>query len=140
MTEEEIKEKVREYRNFKEKVFSQFLDMEEQYYSPLKLLSYDFCREICAGNKGKWNLSPFMNYTIGGELREIINRLNSWRGYLDNWSVWLQVLSKYNEDEAWDIRSEFIDTLVFFCMFQPSAVRDVLCSIATNAIHQTVVV
>ncbi len=137
MTEQEIEEKVREYRKFKENIFSQFLDIEEQHNYSLSLSPYDLCREIYMGNKGNWKRVPFINYTIGGELREVINRLNSWCSYLNNWSIWLQVLSKHNEDEAWNIRSEFVDSLVFFCMFQPSAIRDVLCFIATSAIHQT---
>jgi len=87
MTKQEIEEKVREYRKFKENIFSQFLDIDEKFYSPLQPSTYNLCDDIWKGNKGKWKYIPFMNILIGGELRETINRLNSWCSYLDNWSV-----------------------------------------------------
>lgn len=96
-----------------------------------KYLSYDFktIKEI------RWNLS--FGDMVQNELCELINRLNSWQELLLRWQAWNSVINAYNEeDEAWKLRAEFLETLVHYCLFQPSAIRDNFTFVATNAMHQ----
>lgn len=96
-----------------------------------KLFPYDLCEKI---KEGKW--FAMTEWMVSGELCEAINQLNAWTTRLLDMEVWLDVVSQYEEDDAWIIRSHFVEPLVYFCMFQPSATRDRIGKIATNAIHQ----
>src|SRR5690606_5792780 len=41
---------------------------------------------------------------VDGELRELTNTLDEWRGALRRWCVWLNVLQGFTDDEAWDLQ------------------------------------
>jgi hypothetical protein len=73
---------------------------------------------------------------VEGELRELTNTLNEWRGALRRWYVWLGVLEGFSDDEAWDLQWEFVESIAFQCLFYPSATRDRFTFVATNALHQ----
>ena len=70
------------------------------------------------------------------ELREVTNRLHDWRGMLRRWHAWHIVVSKKEEVPAWNIRREFMDPLIHTSLLMPSAIRDVLTFVGTNALHQ----
>ena len=42
----------------------------------------------------------------------------------------------YDEEEAWELRREFLEPLVKHCLQSPSAARDSLVFVATNSVHQ----
>lgn len=73
---------------------------------------------------------------VKDELREITNIMNGWHGSLHRWHAWNQVLGVYEEQEAWELRREFVEANAHQCLLQPSAIRDSLTFMATNAIHQ----
>jgi hypothetical protein len=73
---------------------------------------------------------------VGGELRELTNTLNYWRGALRRWYAWLGVLEGFTVDEAWDLQWEFVESIAFQCLFYPSATRDRFTFVATNSLHQ----
>lgn len=80
-------------------------------------------------------------YILGGqmvadELREVTNIMNRWRSDLHRWHAWNNVIRNYGENEAWGVRSEFVEALVHHCLLEPSAVRDRFTFVATNAFHQ----
>lgn len=79
---------------------------------------------------------PFVQLGISDDLRELINLINSWCNQLTNWLIWLEVLENFNEDEQWSLQYNFIEPIIFLCMFQPSAMKDRFISIATTALHQ----
>lgn len=73
---------------------------------------------------------------VQGELRDLTNTLNAWRGSLHRWYVWLEVLDGFTPDEAWEMQWEFVESIAFHCLFYPSATRDRFTLVATNALHQ----
>jgi hypothetical protein len=73
---------------------------------------------------------------VNTELMEVTNSLHRWRGSLRRWYVWNRIIETRGEEERWSLRIEFVDVIAFFCLFQPSAVRDQFTLVATNAVHQ----
>ena len=120
-------------RDLFEKAYRSYWDaIERRDFSDFDLHSYDLCEVV---NGGVWH-TPFAELMVGGELRESINQMNSWSGSLFDLRVWASVLEGFSEDDAWSLRDHFVEPLVYFCMHQPSAVRDRFGQVATNAIHQ----
>ena len=73
---------------------------------------------------------------VRDDLSELTNILNQWAGALKRWHAWLHVLEGMPMEEAWAVQWEFIEPLVYQCMFQPSAARDRMVYVATRAFHQ----
>lgn len=95
-----------------------------------QLLTYDF--DFLENRK--WHgLAQAM---IGCELRELTNLVNQWNNSLCRWHAWSLVLKGRDEMAAWELRSEFLDSLAHECLLRPSSIRDTLTSVATNAFHQ----
>lgn len=114
------------------KVYRNFCD--ELYRHPHDSgypISYDIC---AVAEKVTWGL--YGGFAVSRDLVEIINFLHDWYGQVRRWSVWMKVLRSYDGDDAWHIRRQCIQPVVFFCMFQPNAFRDRLGTISTQAIHQ----
>lgn len=97
-------------------------------YSPFP---YEACDLVEAGKW--WHMTGWM---VRDELCSAINMINAWRMNLSHWATWMRVMESKDEQTSMELQFHFLDTLVFFCMFQPSSVRDVLAKIATHAIHQ----
>ena len=95
-----------------------------------KMLSYDF--DFLADRKWK-GLAETM---LGCDLRELTNLINGWGMSLSRWHAWSMVLKGRDELKAWELRSEFLDSLVHECLLRPSSIRDTLTSVATAAFHQ----
>lgn len=97
------------------------------------LLPYDFKEEISAR---QWRF-PIVKM-VEDELRELTNDLNKWHDVLRRWYVWNKVLQPYNADKvkAWKLRIEFLESLVFYCLFQPASSCDRFTFVVTNAMHQ----
>lgn len=73
---------------------------------------------------------------VKDELRELTNIMNHWQGSLQKWRIWNNVIEKYNSNDAWELRLEFLESLAHHCLLQPSAVRDTFTFVATNSMHQ----
>lgn len=99
-------------------------------------LPYDFEKEIDAR---QWKF-PFgiISEMVKGELRELTNDLNRWHESLKIWCAWNKVIQPYNVDEmkVLYLRREFLESLVFYCLFQPASSRDRFTFVVTNAMHQ----
>jgi hypothetical protein len=93
-------------------------------------LKYDF-DEI---GRRDWEL--FGDAIVKGELTEATNVLNGWQNSLLRWDSWNRALSEFGNDEAWDLRVEFVESCAHRCLIYPSAVRDMLTMVATNGMHQ----
>ena len=96
-------------------------------------LPYDPCPQI---RHARWRL-PMVEQLVEDELSELTNTLNEWRGALRHWYAWLAVLDKYDEQTAWGLQWEFVESIAFQCLFYPSATRDRFGFVVTNALHQT---
>lgn len=94
-------------------------------------LLYDFEELI---DKRQWRVLG--DALVKDELRELTNILNNWHGMLLRWHAWNEVLAEYEENEAWDLRREFLEPLAHHCLLSPSAARDTLLFVATNSLHQ----
>ena len=70
------------------------------------------------------------------EIRELTNNINQWSASLYRWHAWNNVLTSYEFDAAWTLRSEFLDATVHECLLNPFSMRDTFVAIATNAAHQ----
>lgn len=119
-------------REFFEDAYRKYWDKQESNSSRvIELCDYKLCDEI---RQVKWYVMA--DSMVEDELREATNLMNSWRMKLLQWEGWLDVLDEYGEDEGWQIGSHFVESIAYFCMFQPSAARDRIARIATNSIHQ----
>lgn len=114
------------------RVYRKFVD--ELYHHPDDPgypISYDICEMV---RKVSWG--TYSGLAVSWDISEIINSLHDWYRQVLNWSVWLEILKSYDGDDAWHIRMQCIQPVAFFCMFQPSAFRDRLGKLSTQAIHQ----
>ena len=99
--------------------------------------AFPFPYNAVAGVKEvKWSLQLFAESLVSGELQEMTNALNRWKGALRRWDAWNRVLAAQDEEARWDTELEFVEPVAFLCMFQPSAARDHFTLVATNALHQ----
>lgn len=98
--------------------------------TPANLLPYDFDQI----DSHQWSMLG--GEMVKDELREITNILNGWHVSLLRWRAWNEVLAGFDELDAWQLRAEFVEALAHQCLLQPSATRDSLTFIATNAFHQ----
>ena len=95
-----------------------------------KLLGYNF--DFI--NVRKWH--TLGNAMVQCDLRELTNLINGWNDLLCRWHAWSIVLESREEREAWELRSEFLDSLAHECLFMPASLRDAITSVATAAFHQ----
>lgn len=119
-------------RTFFQEAYSKFwdhLDSRTTYNPPL---AYDLCNDLA---KARWRVQ-FVSLLIEGELRESINLFNAWTRHLSELEAWSAVLCTYSEQDAWRLRTHFVEPVVYYCMLQPSSTRDRLAKVATNGIHQ----
>lgn len=82
------------------------------------------------------SLNPTAAELVRGEVREMTNLINTWRGRLKQWQTWNQAIEGYDFNDAWEIRREFLEPLVHYCLLQPSSIRDALATVAANVFHQ----
>lgn len=83
-----------------------------------------------------WSLPNFGEQMLGSNLNELINAINAWNHRLRSWAAWNRVLASIsNLKERWDIRSEFVEPLAYFCLQQPAGARDRLIQFATQVAH-----
>lgn len=73
---------------------------------------------------------------VGCDFRELTNLLNGWRQLLIGWHAWNNVLAALDDDTAWELRLEFVESKIHECLLKPSSIRDTFTSVATNALHQ----
>lgn len=78
---------------------------------------------------------PFIAMDIGNDLTELVNNVNIWTIRLGHWNAWNSVLVDYFEQDAWTLRSDFVEPLAYFCMFQPSGMLDRFIGFATKLTH-----
>ena len=76
-----------------------------------KLLGYNF--DFI--NVRKWH--TLGNAMVQCDLRELTNLINGWNDLLCRWHAWSIVLESREEREAWELRSEFLDSLAHECLF-----------------------
>jgi hypothetical protein len=94
------------------------------------LLGYDF--DFINGRK--WH--TLADAMIQCDLRELTNLINGWNNSLCRWHAWSIVLDGREELEAWELRIEFLNSLVHECLLMPASIRDTITSVATAAFHQ----
>jgi hypothetical protein len=123
----------KQYTAFLRKAFSRYLSrLNAGGIEPkLTYLPYDFEDEL-----KKYALGMVGDMMIKDELREITNIVNHWHGQLLRWHAWNKVLPGYDQDDAWNLRREFLEALSHHCLLSPAAARDTLTFVATNSIHQ----
>lgn len=120
-----------EYRRFLSESFDEFLHALDGPLEPDDpYLSYEFPYITAA----KWRFMA--DAILQDELGELTNRLHEWRDMLRRWQAWSIVVSSKEEMPAWDLRREFMDTLMHTSLLVPSAIRDMFTFVGTNALHQ----
>jgi hypothetical protein len=95
-------------------------------------LPYNTCPRI---EIVRWR-NPLINLLVRDELRELTNTLNDWRARLRCWNAWLEVLDEFPKEEALLLQHEFVNPIAFMSLLYPSAMRDRIAFVATNALHQ----
>jgi hypothetical protein len=133
MTEEEIALDMLNHRNMLELAYKKFRDTLDKLGAdgtgPLH--PYDSCKKV----QEVVFRTPFMSMDIGNDLTELVNHVNIWTIRLGYWNAWNSVLVDYNEEDAWALRSDFVEPLAYFCMFQPSGMLDRFIGFATKLVH-----
>lgn len=116
-----------------EQAFRAFLDAREQLpFAPDFPFRYDLVDEV---KSGAWRF--MRGEMIADHLQETTNLMNEWWSRLRDWSAWLAVHDAIADaHEAWRLRLDFVEPVVFWCMLRPSAMRDLFGFIATHALHQ----
>ena len=83
-----------------------------------------------------WSLPKLGEQMLSSNLNELINAINAWNHRLRSWAAWSRVLATINDEkDRWDVRSEFVEPLAYFCLHQPAGSRDRLTQFATQAVH-----
>lgn len=120
-------------RHALEQAFRAFLDAREQLpFAPDFPFRYDLVDEV---KSGSWRF--MRGEMIADHLQETANLMNEWWSRLRDWSAWLAVHDAIADaHEAWRLRLDFVEPLVFWCMLRPSAMRDLFGFIAMHALHQ----
>ncbi|MBS3912147.1 MAG: hypothetical protein KGZ70_10030 [Hydrogenophaga sp.] len=84
----------------------------------------------------EWSLPRFGDQMLSSNLNELINAINAWNHRLRSWTAWSRVLATINDEkDRWDVRSEFVEPLAYFCLHQPAGSRDRLTRFATQVVH-----
>lgn len=111
--------------------FNQYLiHFYESSLTPTEnLLDYDF--DFLVNNMKRFDFSMVENH-----LQELTNLINRWHASLWRWNALELVLNNYEEMDAWEIRSEFLDYIAYECLLMPASIRDVFTSVATASFHQ----
>ena len=120
-------------RHTLEQAFRAFLDAREQLpLAPDFPFRFDLVDEV---KSGSWRF--MRGEMIADHLQETTNLMNEWWSRLRDWSAWLAVHDAIADaHEAWRLRLDLVEPLVFWCMLRPSAMRDLFGFIATHAVHQ----
>lgn len=95
-----------------------------------KLTSYEF------GFLEGYLWSTHAKEMVRSDLQEIVNKLNRWHGYLESWHAWNNVIAGYDEEQAWVLRFEFLESIAHCCLLYPSAMRDTISTFAIYSLHQ----
>lgn len=119
-----------QHKAFLKRSFETYLELLSNLHPTHRFLDFNF---DFLDNRGWYLLGKEM---VESDLRELTNLLNRWQDSLDRWQAWNQVISNHDEDAAWELRREFLEALAHECLLRPSALRDTLTSVATNALHQ----
>lgn len=119
------------YRESMLHIFKKYLETERAN-DDSKFFSYDIVEKVESSNL----MFPHAEY-LACDLREIINEYHAWTMCLTAWAAWNDLLKKISEDDekSWEIRSEFLEPVVFFCLHQPSSFKDLLIKYCTIAFH-----
>jgi hypothetical protein len=120
-----------EYRESMLSVFKKYLETKKQD-DQSRFFSYDIIDKI---NSAK--LFPLHSEYLASDFMEIINSYHDWTIRLMSWAAWNDVLQDFhnNETKAWEIRNEFLEPIMYFCLHQPSSFKDLLIKYCTIAFH-----
>ena len=131
MNSEASDAEISNFRNRLRYAHDQYWHYLDQQQDSEPYFSYRLAEEI-----QDWPLNLFGGRLLSGDYIEIINLINAWKRRLSSWSAWNQVLVSLENDQCtWEVRHEFVDPLVYYCMNQPSSFRDALTQFATMAAH-----
>jgi hypothetical protein len=120
-----------EFTSFLRSSFEEYLVVLKGELEPSdELLKYDFSYV----EQRRWRMLD--GWMIQHELQELTNRINSWRHMLIRWSAWNSVMSSKKEPKAHELQLEFVRPLMHCSLIMPSAIRDMLVFVGTNAMHQ----
>lgn len=117
--------------NFLRTAFNSYLEQLESCLEPTSCYlpyEFDFIHQR------SWYI--FGREMVNDELREITNSMNQWHRDLRKWHAWNKVIAKYQESDAWNLRTEFLEATIHQCLVTPSAIRDRFTFVATNSLHQ----
>jgi hypothetical protein len=99
--------------------------------SGMLFFSYDTVEEVKS-----WRLAWHDIHLLSSNFNELVNALNAWNHRLRSWSAWNRVLASISDEaDRWEVRSEFVEPLVFFCLHQPTSTWDRLIRFATQVVH-----
>jgi hypothetical protein len=120
-----------EYKALMLDAFNKYLKAEQSGHAT-PLFSYDIVESVRSAD-----LRPFDAEHLASDFCDVINQYHAWSLRLNSWAKWNGILKGYqNQDQqAWMIRSSFLEPVAFFCLHQPASFKDLLIKYCTMAFH-----
>lgn len=97
---------------------------------------YEFCSLIPYEYERNKSLGLIYDEMEPYYTREIINSINAFAEHIGIISIWDMVISKYNSDDQFELRYEFLKLPMYFCLNQPKAIKERIIFCATHLCHQ----
>lgn len=73
---------------------------------------------------------------IHSDLKDLTNILNRWNQLLQKWHAWNVVLNNKKDGVVRELQYEFIESLVYECLFMPASLKDTITDVSTSSFHQ----
>jgi len=101
-----------------------FLDVYNEYWEVAQTKTSSKCKLLTYEYELEKSLSHFYDSMENEYTRELLNAINQFASEINSIVIWESVISKYNEDEQFELRYEFLKLPLFYCINQPRAIKD----------------
>lgn len=113
-----------------------FIRAYTEYWEIALQGGYEFCPLIPFEYQPDNSLGLIYDHMESYFTREIINSINAFAEHIGTISIWDMIASKYEADDQFELRSEFLILPMYFCLNQPKAIKDRIIFCATHLCHQ----
>jgi len=110
--------------------------MDSKVYDSKNQIDSSYKQLLRARNIKRYSVEWQGDWMEFGFTREIIGSLNVFAEHIGTISIWDMVIDKYNEEDQFELRHEFMQLPMYFCLNQPKAIKDRIIYCATHLCHQ----
>ncbi|MEW6587218.1 MAG: hypothetical protein AB1442_16605 [Nitrospirota bacterium] len=113
-----------------------FIRAYVEYWEIAQQGGYEFCPLIPYEYQPNNSLGLIYDQMESDFTREIINSLNAFAEQIGTISIWDMVIDKYNEEDQFELKFEFLKLPMYFCLNQPKTIKDRIVFCSTHLCHQ----